>query len=539
MTIRPAAITAAFLLFALTDARAEVLVDIGAGYPSDAVAVNARGQVAGKYQVSGAMHAYLWSDGNFVDLGTLGGSTSYPTAMNDAGQVIGQSSMPGDTEWHAFLYSNGVMTDLGVGGCGGAAVDINEAGQVLINSCNHVFRYTAGVMLDLGNLGMADSSGLAINDAGEVAGTSRVSPTATHAFLYTGGTMVDLGAPGGTSSTAADLNNAGQVALNSGSKAFLYSAGTTTDLGSLGGGVTEVSFLNDAGQMAGASLDAMAQSRFALYDDGALVDLGPTNGGGSFVWSDLQALNEAGQMLVYARSNPYEHALARLWSDGVWYQFDTVPVDEPVGSESDVYPAAMNDSGQIVGAMRPPYGVDTAFITLCPPVPSQNCVAAAKSSLRVDDAAEDEKDTIKWNWTGAGPVAHGELGAPDATTSYRACLYDTQSGDRRFAARLELPAGPLWKNKDPGGWGYSDADGAEDGIKKLVVKTGVAGKSKIQLIARGLAVPTPAPFEYNPVDLLGGAVTMQLRNDATDRCWSASFPTARTSERYRYQARVP
>src|SRR5688572_26331337 len=98
MTTRPAAITAAFLLFVLTDARAEELVGIGAGYPSDAVAVNARGQVAGKYRVSGAMHAFLWSDGNLVDLGTLGGSTSYPTAMNDAGQVIGQSMMPGDTE---------------------------------------------------------------------------------------------------------------------------------------------------------------------------------------------------------------------------------------------------------------------------------------------------------------------------------------------------------------------------------------------------------------------------------------------------------
>jgi hypothetical protein len=41
------------------------------------------------------------------------------------------------------------------------------------------------------------------------------------------------------------------------------------------------------------------------------------------------------------------------------------------------------------------------------------------------------------------------------------------------------------------------------------------------------------------IEVFVGGGAMELRNDATDRCWSASFPTARTSERYRYQAKVP
>jgi probable HAF family extracellular repeat protein len=47
-----------------------------------------------------------------IDLGTLGGSSSNPTAINNKGQVIGGSLTAGDLASHAFLYSDGTMTDL-------------------------------------------------------------------------------------------------------------------------------------------------------------------------------------------------------------------------------------------------------------------------------------------------------------------------------------------------------------------------------------------------------------------------------------------
>lgn len=50
-------------------------------------------------------------------LGSLGGSFSYGTGINNAGQVVGQSNTVGNGDGlgsgDAFLYSNGVMTDLG------------------------------------------------------------------------------------------------------------------------------------------------------------------------------------------------------------------------------------------------------------------------------------------------------------------------------------------------------------------------------------------------------------------------------------------
>lgn len=47
-----------------------------------------------------------------TDLDTLGGSNSYATAVNSSGQVVGYAQT-GSGDDHAFLYSNGMMTDLG------------------------------------------------------------------------------------------------------------------------------------------------------------------------------------------------------------------------------------------------------------------------------------------------------------------------------------------------------------------------------------------------------------------------------------------
>src|SRR6185503_13442543 len=53
-----------------------------------------------------------------TDLGTLGGSSSQAVAINEAGQIIGQSYLAGDAEQHAFVWQGGVMTDLGTLGGG-------------------------------------------------------------------------------------------------------------------------------------------------------------------------------------------------------------------------------------------------------------------------------------------------------------------------------------------------------------------------------------------------------------------------------------
>jgi probable HAF family extracellular repeat protein len=56
-------------------------------------------------------HAFLFSGATMKDLGTLGGNYSTASALNNLGQVVGDSATATGIS-HAFLFQNGAMIDL-------------------------------------------------------------------------------------------------------------------------------------------------------------------------------------------------------------------------------------------------------------------------------------------------------------------------------------------------------------------------------------------------------------------------------------------
>jgi probable HAF family extracellular repeat protein len=58
-------------------------------------------------------HAFLWENGVITDLGTLGSSFSFAMGINDRGEVVGQTQAPNDFDYLAFLWYAGHMISLG------------------------------------------------------------------------------------------------------------------------------------------------------------------------------------------------------------------------------------------------------------------------------------------------------------------------------------------------------------------------------------------------------------------------------------------
>ncbi len=270
------------------------------GARTGACDINASGQVVGYCDASERYlpitRAFLYSGGAMSDLGTLldpdeyVGGSSEARCINDLGQVVGYSdTAEGNWEEHAFLYSGGTMTDLGVlpGHTRSEATGINASGQV-VGYCttpegeNHAFLYSGGAMSDLGTLpGWTTSQATGINAAGQVVGYGSSAGGETRAFIWSGGTMVDLGTlPGGSESYALGINDSGQVVGYAGTSlgtyhAFLYSGGVMVDLGTLGGNRSEALAINASGQVVGWSYAAIPPYiRAFVFSGGTMFELG-------------------------------------------------------------------------------------------------------------------------------------------------------------------------------------------------------------------------------------------------------------------------
>jgi probable HAF family extracellular repeat protein len=159
-------------------------------------ALNEKGQAAGASGSCAALspltgnslqplHALLWNNGTMTDLGNLGGTGHgfgiLAKNLNNQGQVVGLSDLPGDKTFHAFLWT----------------------------------RSTG--MKDLGTLpGDVASWGLAIDDTGVVTGVSLDDQFNPRAFIWQNGAMSDLNSliPAGSQlylATACSINSRGEI----------------------------------------------------------------------------------------------------------------------------------------------------------------------------------------------------------------------------------------------------------------------------------------------------------------------------------------
>jgi probable HAF family extracellular repeat protein len=90
------------------------LGDLGGTEWNLAFGINKRGQVVGQSGLPGnmAFHAFLWSEGMMTDLGTLPGDfVSWAETINNSGQAVG-ASFDASGNARAIVWEDGAITDL-------------------------------------------------------------------------------------------------------------------------------------------------------------------------------------------------------------------------------------------------------------------------------------------------------------------------------------------------------------------------------------------------------------------------------------------
>jgi probable HAF family extracellular repeat protein len=276
--------------------------------------------VGGAVGLAALASAQTWQA---IPLGTLGGPGAAAFGVNDMGHVVGASDTD-DGSFRAFVWRNGVMTDLGTleDGTLSTAFSINNAGVVVGRSTNaagvsRAVRWVPGAggaytIEDLGTFaGTGFSWATRVNQAGQIAGYATVATGAYHAFRWTDGVMLDLG-----------------TLHFSGNRAYSQGLG-----------------INDAGQVVGFAYATLQGPEHGFLHTGSQqLDITPI--AGAFSLAQGHNVNNAGLVAGYIANNTTAGAFRAGVYDPDSQEWTLI---EPLDETSEGYAYDINNAGQVVG----------------------------------------------------------------------------------------------------------------------------------------------------------------------------------------------
>jgi probable HAF family extracellular repeat protein len=256
-----------------------------------------------------------------IDLGTLGGDRSEASAINNAGEIVGDSRLNGTFNVHAFADKAGNMSDIGPDGGSGIAsmaLGINRNGLIVGERNGRATIFHGTSFTDLGVIGGLFSYATHANDRGEIVGATQTARDSFyHAFIYCHGRMKDLGSLSANGdSVAVDINNR-QVAVGTSSTAdnkthhaVAFFDGRIRDLGTLGGDLSSAMAINESEKIVGSSTTKHGRTHAFLYFHGVLTDLARTPEAlrMGFELNEASGINEAGQIVGTGTIRGQRHA---------------------------------------------------------------------------------------------------------------------------------------------------------------------------------------------------------------------------------------
>jgi len=359
------AVIACFVLggsiaFAQTSYRVTDLGVLPSKEESVPAAINGQGLVAGTSiaETSGEA-AFRYNPNNPAPMEDIGLSTrglvSRGFGINNIGAVVGDSALiaastSDSPSWHAALFSNGSVIDLGTlkkqtfsraNSINGFNQVVGFSGPALDSPKSRAFFWSKSTgMVDLGTLGGAYAQAFAINDSGFITGNSQIAfggarSEVVHAFLSPSPVgasaigMRDLGTLGGTFSYGMAINAKNHVVgcstvnkVDSRVHAFWFEGNRMKDLGTLAPNSTN-----------------------PLEDQS--VALGVNSSDRVVGYTYLPAISANIDRAIQPGTSPVRQVAF------VWYQGAMTDLNKLIGTAADTYhlnsAVAINDNGQIIG----------------------------------------------------------------------------------------------------------------------------------------------------------------------------------------------
>lgn len=355
--------------------------------------------VLGVALVTLAGHAAAGS--SITQIGTLGGFQSNALGINDARQVVGQASLPGDAFAHAYLWQNGAITDLGAldSKVSSTAWRINNLGQVVGWSGqpaggNAAMMWHNGVATNINDaMGATNSVGWDINDSGVIVGQGNLGPGLPKGFVYTPGEGGQSAGtlPGYQGGANLGINGAGQIVGHSyffgdASKAHLATRNPRGGYDSvqIGPDLQAFSMANDINNLGVAVGQANNPSGpwnaciFTLDSKNPIISLGSLP---DYATSEANSINDAGMIVGFAFDGPAgADPRAFVYFDGAMHDLnDYLPKDSNFAWLINA--TGVNSHGDIVGIGRTTDGYLAGFLLTGVPAPGTLTLLGAGALL--------------------------------------------------------------------------------------------------------------------------------------------------------------
>lgn len=177
--------------------------------------------------------------------------------------------------------------------------------------------------------------------------------------------------------------------------------------------------------------------------------------------------------------------------------------------------------------------IDGACVAVA--APDVGCLlpaAGRAAQVTIKNPPGGKRDGVAFQWKKGAATTVADFGDPLGSDDYELCLYDA---DADIVLSARIPAGGVcggkncWK-ANAGGYSYKDKFRLPDGIDKLSLRAGAAGRAKVSVGGKA------EPLKMTPTSAISLPLVAQLRRDG--RCWEATFSTASKHTTQLFKARA-